>query len=97
MFRPLGVLMILLYRTVTFCVTDHGAVPLSFCDLNTSANPSCASTQLFSNTLPSTSTRCAFLTSNRFFTVHTPRHANGLKKPLWRISQSEGIKPSSPG
>jgi len=38
--------------------------------VNRIAKPFWASTQLFSNTLPSTRTRRAFLSSNRFLTVH---------------------------
>ena len=54
--------------------------PFWFTDFQTMAKPSCASAQLFSRMFPSASTRCAFLSSKRFFTVHTPFHDGGLKK-----------------
>src|SRR5689334_17453164 len=69
------------------------------------AKPVCASTQQFSITLPSISTRRAFFSSNRFFTDHAlPAndgwpffHESGLLSVLRRNSTSLGISPLTLG
>jgi hypothetical protein len=66
-------------------------------DLITIAMPVCASAQLFSNTLPSTSVRRALFNSNRFLTVHTPFHDGFLKKWFRRMVMSEGTRFGIPG
>src|SRR5204863_5445730 len=60
----------MLFCTTTSRITLHGAVLLWFRGTITMAYPCWPEAQLFSIVLPSITTRCAFLSSTRFFTVH---------------------------
>ena len=72
---------IMFFLNVISRTVDQGAVPSWLADFMTIAAPSCAAVQIFSKTLPSTSTRWAFFNSKRFLTVHElPFQDSGLKK-----------------
>ena len=75
----------------------HVQPPSWLFELNTNAKPFWALTQLFSNTLPSTSTRWPILSSSRFLTCHTPCQAVGRVTWLRRISMSRGRLPATLG
>src|SRR6476646_4961854 len=60
----------MLLRTVMFCTTDHGALPLWLRGVKMNAYPDWPAAQWFWMMLPSTITLCAFLNSTRFLTVH---------------------------
>src|SRR6185295_9326719 len=68
-FNPCSALRTMLLLKVRSSVTDHGAVESWLLDFRRIAKPTCASGQMFSNTLPSIRTRRAFFVSSRFFTV----------------------------
>src|SRR4030095_14522650 len=54
------------------CSTTHQVhAPPELRGVSTIAKPACAPCQWFSKTFSSTTTLAAFLSSNRFFTVHT--------------------------
>src|ERR1043165_1540043 len=88
MFRPCRALRMMLLLKVRSSVTDQGAVESWLLDFNKMAKPTCASAQMFSNRLPSISTRRAFFVSSRFLTVQclpayegsSTFHEKGLKK-----------------
>src|SRR6478672_10709419 len=83
---------------VTSAVPSHVHVPQASCaDLIAIAMPDCASAQLFSKMLFSTSTRRAFLSSNRFLTVHLPFHVGSFQTWFPRIVMSLGERPTIPG
>ena len=89
-----------LLAKVTSSTTDQGAPPSWLRTVNRIAKPFCACGQLCSNRLPSTSTRRAFFSSKRFFTVHAvPSNAgcsllqrSGLAKWLRVDSMSAGTR-----
>ena len=59
--------------------------------VKTTEAPACAASQLYSRTFPLIATRCAFLSSSRFFTTHGPPiHDNGFVKWLFVMVMSEG-------
>ena len=60
----------MLFENSTSSTVDHGAAPSWLRTVKSTANPFCASGQLRSSTLPSITTRRAFLSSSRFFTAH---------------------------
>src|ERR1700752_5234532 len=73
----------------TSSMVAHGVRPLEFLGVSTTANPACAALQLYSITFPRTMTLRAFLSSNRFLTVHdVPRHCGFLvsRLPSTRMS-----------
>src|ERR1044072_5285352 len=63
-----GLFFKMLLVNVTSSIVDHGAFPSWFRTVNRIAGPACASTQLFSKTLPSMITRRALFSSKRFLT-----------------------------
>ena len=67
--KAVGELRSRLLIIVTSCTADHGAVPDWLRTVKRMPVPFCAWTQLFSNRLPSISTRRAFFSSKRFFTA----------------------------
>ena len=68
MLIPEAVLRTTLFVKVTSCTTAQGATSPSVRTVNRIPNPFCASAQLFSSTLCSTSTRRAFFSSKMFLT-----------------------------
>ena len=60
-----------LFENVTSSIVDHGAPPSWLRTVKRIEKPFCACGQLYSNRLPSTSTRRAFFSSKRFLTVHS--------------------------
>ena len=55
---------------VTSSTVDHGAPPSWLRTVNSTAKPFCDCIQLRSSRLPSMTTRRAFFSSSRFFTLH---------------------------
>src|SRR5262245_50346524 len=98
MFIPEPTLRTTLLVNVTSWTADQGAPPSSFLGVSWMAKPAWDDPQFCSNTLPAMSTRLAFLSSSKFFTVQPcDRHASGLKKLLPVISMSEGTRPETEG
>src|SRR5437867_11084875 len=92
---PAVVRVMVLWVNVTSCTTHQVQPPLSFRGVNRTEKPVCPSKpgQLFSNVLPSISTRCAFFNSRWFFTPHVfGYHVCSLRKWLPRTSMSEGTR-----
>src|SRR4051812_26317409 len=93
MLKPAATCRMMLFWTVMFFTTDHGAVPLWLRGVNRIEYPCCPADQLFSIMLPSTSTFAAFLNSIRFFTTHdSDIHASGLVIRLRRMVMLEGTR-----
>src|SRR5678815_4084437 len=91
-----SVLLLINVRSVVPCRTV--ALALAVDDLITMHMPTWLAAHAHGcHTLPSTRTRCAFLSSNPFFTLHRPFHASGLEKWLRRIVISLGRNVESAG
>jgi hypothetical protein len=70
MFTPPAACRTTLFANSTSSTTAHGAWPPSLRTVNSTAKPTCPIPQLCSSRFPSISTRRAFFSSSRFFTVH---------------------------
>src|SRR5215208_5310842 len=82
-----------LFVNVTCCTTLHDAVPPWLRGVNRTEYPGYAACQLYSMTLPSTSTRCAFFSSNRFLTCQLcVFHASCLARWLPVNVMSDGTR-----
>src|SRR5438034_11650904 len=82
-----------LFVNCTCCTVHHGQLPPWLRGVNTMAYPAWPPAQLYSNTLPSTMTRWAFLSSKMFFTDHDcVRQASGFASVFPCTVMSDGIR-----
>src|SRR5207253_3645456 len=68
MLTPAATWRITLFVNWTCCTVHQVHVPFWLRGVNRTAHPTCAPSQLYSSTLPSMRTRCAFLSSRMFLT-----------------------------
>src|SRR4051794_1639855 len=85
------------HSNVTSLVPSQRQEPQESCDDLKTIADSCPAGHVFSNTFPSYSTRRAFLSSVRFFTVHFPRHAGSFATWFRRMVISDGERFAMPG